>query len=300
MRFGLSTIVILVLSCTAAISNARDEEALLLTERWHSARVVDPVKPDDEEIARVELLFARSLDREMTKVTIQAWKELGFDAESLRVDGDRCHLLSENRASRRGRGMFLLCPAHDRFSTLLIPHGFHDRFTAEIGTRFATEGRFRAIAWNTAPRDVPDEDAGGTIHDVAHAEESYFTALARAASVLGLPGPVVQLHGFAPYLRSTEAGRSARAILSSGTTIPHESTLFVSECLTEELGERLLVYPTQVNELGGTLNRVAAVLRDWGRKDFLHLEISFALRRRLLEDPVARRAMVECIEGASR
>ncbi len=299
MRSRLFRMVLISTLCVMTPLILRAEDASDLMERWRSTRVSNPVDLADGEVARAELLFARSLDRSMASTTIGAWEELGFVVEALRLDGDACHLLVENPESLRGRGMFLLCPSRSRSSTLLVPHGFHDRFTAEIGMFFAVEGRFRAIAWNTTPRDVLAEEEGQN-HDVAHAEESYFTGLARAASVLGLRGPIVQLHGFAPYLRSTEAGRNARAILSSGSSIPHESTLRASECLKRELGERLLVYPTEVNELGGTLNRVAAVLRDWGRRDFLHLEISFALRKRLLEDASARRSLIGCIEGASQ
>ena len=294
-----SGVIASVLAFFITTPSSAELEGSLLEEHWRSSRVFDPTELPEGEIERVELLFARSLDHAMDPQTEQAWRELGFETESLRMRDDLCHLLFERHDSRRGRGMFLLCPTRFRSSTLLIPHGFHDRFTAEIGMLFATEGRFRAVAWNTTPRNVLENDeATSTSHDAAHAEESYFTGLARAASVLGLRGPMVQLHGFAPYLRSTEAGRSARAILSSGTSVPHKSTLAASECLGRDLGEHLLVYPTEVNELGGTLNRVAAVLRDWGRRDFLHLELSFALRRRLLEDTAARQAMIECIGGS--
>jgi len=278
-----------------------DEAASQLLTRWQSIRVMEPTETAASEIAEIELLFARSLDRPMKPATVRAWAELGFGSEPLQLQGDACHLLFENPEARLGRGMFLLCPTRAQASTLLIPHGFHDRFTAEIGVLFATEGRFRAVAWNTAPRTTPGADESTLDrHDATQTIENYFTGLARAASVLGLPGPMVQLHGFAPQLRTTEEGRNARAILSSGTNAPSASTLKAAGCLEGELGDRLLVYPTEVVELGGTQNRVAAVLRNWGRKDFLHLELSFALRQRLLEDAEARRSFVECVGGASQ
>lgn len=300
MKFWPGAIASILVFCGASPSNAEVEDALL-QERWQSSRVVDPSVLPEGEIAEVEVLLARSLDHAMDPQTEQAWAELGFETETLRLQEDPCHLLYERHDSRLGRGMFLLCPTRSRSSTLLIPHGFHDRLTAEIGMLLATEGRFRAVAWNTTPRDLSAEgEPDATSHDVAHAKESYFTGLARAASVLGIRGPIVQLHGFAPYLRTTAAGRSARAILSSGTSVPHESTLVASACLGRALGERLLVYPTEVNELGGTRNRVAAVLRDWGRRDFLHIELSFALRRRLLEDESVRQSITRCLGASPR
>jgi len=295
--FGM---IVAIATLFTAIPSSGETESLELLARLRSSRVEDPTILADSEIAQVELLFARSLDRPMEPITVGAWAELGFVTESIRIQGDSCHLLSENPDTRLGRGMFLLCPTRPQASMLLVPHGFHDRFTAEIGVCLAEEGRFRAVAWNTAPRQTAEDvESELATHDVELVSEDYFTALARAASVLGLPGPIVQLHGFAPYLRSTEAGRSARAILSSGTNEPHPSTLNAASCLERELGNRLLVYPTEVSELGGTLNPVAAVLRDWGRRDFLHLELSFALRKRLLEDRKARRSLITCVGGSS-
>jgi len=167
--------------------------------------------------------------------------------------------------------------------------------TAEIGFHLAVEGRFRASAWNTTPRTInPDHP-----HlDLTSAEESYFTALARAAAVVGVAEPTLQLHGFAPYRRTTEEGRSARAILSSGTSDPARPVHEIAGCLDRALGKQFLVYPTDVLELGGTSDRVGRLLRDWGRRDFLHLELSFALRRRLIEQPETRRVLLECLVGS--
>jgi hypothetical protein len=311
MAGWISTGITLLMLFVATAPSA-DLDATALLTRLQSSRAVDSTSVADSEITQVELLFARSLDRPIEPATVRAWNALGFISEPIRLRGDACQLLFENPDSRLGRGMFLLCPTRSQASTLLIPHGFHDRFTAEIGVLLAVEGRFRAVAWNTTPRHTihatshtaPHNEEGVRSqiagHDAELEMENYFTALVRAASVLGLPGPMIQLHGFAPYLRSTEAGRSARAIISSGTSDPHESTLQVAKCLEHGLGDRLLVYPTEVSELGGTLNRVAAVLRDWGRRDFLHLELSFPLRKRLLEDAEARRSLIDCVGGSSQ
>lgn len=303
MKFNsqcIASLAAMMLLGTPAVAEIAVEAESLLTT-WESSRVTEPTVVIDEEIRTVELLFARSLDRPIDSKTAQQWTDLGFTIESLRLGDDTCHLLFERSDAHRGRGMFLLCPTREHSSMLLVPHGFHDRFTAEIGILFATEGRFRIVAWNTTPRRaIEDHESDPESSEEAQALESYFTALVRAASVLGLPGPMIQLHGFASYRRSTEAGRTARAILSSGTNSPHRSTLEIAACLEGRLGEGLLVYPTEVNELGGTHNRVAAVLRDWGRNDFLHLELSFALRKRLLQDVRTRRSLIECIGGSSR
>ena len=296
----LASLFVAILIAMPATPFASDDASGLL-ELWQSSRVSEVTQVGRDEIDAVEILFARSLDRPIDAATARQWSELGFIIETRRLAGDPCHLLYESDRARRGRGMFLLCPTRTRAATLLVPHGFHDRFTAEIGAHFATEGQFKAVAWNTRQRhQAADHGSNSRQDDTKRETESYFTALVRAASVLGLPGPMIELHGFAPDRRSTEAGRSARAILSSGTEAPHRSTLEISACLEPRLGEGLLVYPTEVSELGGTLNRVAAVLRDWGRRDFLHLELSFALRKKLLVDDSARRSVIDCIGGTAR
>ena len=300
MAYWLIRVIVLMMIFNPAPLGAEAEGSDLLV-RLRSSRVEESSTVPGSEIARIELLFARGLDRPMSAGTIRAWEEHGFVAESIRLQGDACHLLFEKAGARMGRGLFLLCPTRSQGSVLLIPHGFHDRFTAEIGALLAEEGRFRAVAWNTTPRQPTEDDESERVNQDAEIEiENYFTGLARAVSVLGLPGPMIQLHGFAPYLRSTEAGRRARAILSSGSNDPHQSTLDVASCLEHELGDRLLVYPTEVSELGGTQSQIAAVLRAWGRRDFLHLELSFALRKKLLEDSDTRRSLIDCVEGESR
>jgi hypothetical protein len=302
MAYWLVRIIVLMMIFNAAPLGAETEASDLLV-RLRSSRVEESSIIPASEIAQVELLFARGLDRPMAAGTLHAWAEHGFATESIRLQGDPCHLLFEKPDARLGRGLFLLCPTRSQGSILLIPHGFHDRFTAEIGVLLAEEGRFRAVAWNTTPRQPTEDDDSEIVNQDAVLEietENYFTGLARAVSVLGLPGPMIQLHGFAPYLRSTEAGRSARAILSSGSNDPHRSTLDAASCLEHELGERLLVYPTEVSELGGTQNQIAAVLRGWGRRDFLHIELSFALRKKLLEDSDTRRSLIGCVEGQLR
>lgn len=300
MAYRRVTVIVLMMIFNAAPLGAEAEASDLLA-RLRSSRVEESTIVPGSEIAQVELLFARGLDRPMADDTLRAWAEHGFVTESIRLQGDPCHLLFERADARRGRGMFLLCPTRSRGSTLLIPHGFHDRFTAEIGVLLGKEGRFRAVAWNTTPRPLTEDDESEIVDQDAVLEiEDYFTGLARAVSVLGLPGPMIQLHGFAPYLRSTEAGRRARAIISSGSNDPHQTTLEVAGCLEHELGDRLLVYPTEVTELGGTRNPIAAVLRRWGRRDFLHFELSFALRKKLLEDTPTRRSLIDCVEGESR
>jgi hypothetical protein len=289
---SLPITALILLFATPLTASADLQNELL--ESWRASRVERAEKIDRAEIDRVELLFADSIDRPWDARVEQAWRELGFSVRRLRLHGEDCHTISESDDARAGRGFFLVCPTRTEAGTLFVPHGWSDRMTAEIGAYLAVEGRFRASAWNTTPRQI---DPDHPHLDLTTAEESYFTAMARAAAVVGVAEPTLQLHGFAPYRRSTEEGRNARAILSSGTADPARPVHEIADCLDRTMGKRFLVYPTDVIELGGTSDRVGRLLRDWGRRDFIHLELSFALRRRLVEEPETRRILFECLVG---
>jgi hypothetical protein len=282
-----------------------------IAESWRALRVERPAPASVAELRSIELLMARSLDRPWDQATERAWQARGFTTRAISLRGDPCHAVGESDDQRRGRGYFVFCPTRSDAGLLLVPHAFADRLTGEIAAWLTVEGRFRGVAWNTAhraasahdghespPARIDDEDESLGAHaDLAHAEESHFTALTRAAVVVGVSGPVVQLHGFAVHRRKSEAGRRARAILSAGSMAPQHHVRAATRCLVEALGEGFMAYPKDVDELGGTRNRLGELLRRWGRRDFLHVELSHALRLRLVAQPEVRSTLLECLGG---
>lgn len=282
-----------------------------LTESWRTLRVERPAPASGAELQSGALLMARSLDRPWDEETERAWRARGFTTRAISLGGDPCHAVGESAEARRGRGYFIFCPTRSDAGLLLAPHAFADRLTGEIAAWLAVEGHFRGVAWNTAHRaawalDDHEGTPAGVGHaaeasnghaDLAHVEESYFTALTRAAVVVGVSGPTVQIHGFAVHRRKSEAGRRARAILSAGSRLPQDHVRATTSCLVEELGEGFMAYPEDVDELGGTRNRVGALLRSWGRQDFLHVELSHALRLRLVAQPEVRSTLLDCLGG---
>ena len=68
----------------------------------------------------------------------------------------------------------------------------------------------------------------------------------------------------------------------------------------DALGDGWLAYPRDVRELGGTTNRIGQLWRELGREDFLHIELSHALRQRLVGDRGARGEMLACLGGGGR
>jgi hypothetical protein len=64
---------------------------------------------------------------------------------------------------------------------------------------------------------------------------------------------------------------------------------------------KVLLFPEEVRELGGTTNTNAAALRALGgAAEFLHLEMARDVRRDLVRQPALRARMGECLIGGGR
>jgi hypothetical protein len=178
----------------------------------------------------------------------------------------------------------------------MVPHGMKDYKTGRIGLRLFQEGGFSAGAWNTAPRY---RKGGGarTDWDLAHLEDTFFTAFTRAFARARPAGRLIQVHGFAAEKRDTEAGASADLIVSPGGHALPPGFLALARCLEGSLALAVRVYPLEVRELGGTTNVSGRILRSLGHDGFVHLELAYPVRKRLLRDAPLRRDLIRCLEG---
>ena len=80
--------------------------------------------------------------------------ELATEAKSLalRIDVSGPWLVvREEEGAKRGRGFFVF-RRNTRADILLVPHGFKDEMTRDIGLGLFSQGGFSAAAWNTVPR----------------------------------------------------------------------------------------------------------------------------------------------------
>ena len=242
-------------------------------------------------------------------------REIGFRVEIWRVRGRVFWALLEARAQRRGAGAYLIRPGPHLGGqpeiVLQAPHVFFDLGTGHIAAAlfFGWEGRGRARALftNTVYRYAGVEDheasdatpgldsAPGTgaasdaatdpeepetraPADVAHAADHAFQAATEAiVRELGQV-VVIQLHGFA------ERPTRPEIILSSGAD---EIGALLPELATglATIFERVLRYPAEFHELGGTKNVQGRMLALYPRAHFVHVELSARTRARLGATP---------------
>ena len=212
-------------------------------------------------------------------------------------------VLLEARAQRRGAGAYLLRPGPHLGGqpeiVLQAPHVFFDLGTDHIAAAmfFGWEGRGRARALFTntvyryagvedhAASDVasdaamdPEEPETRAPADVAHAADHAFQA-ATEAIVRELDQVVViQLHGFA------ERPTRPEIILSSGAD---EIGALLPGLATglSAIFERVVRYPGEIDELGGTKNVQGRMLALHPRAHFVHVELSARTRARLGATP---------------
>lgn len=268
-----------------------EEAFLALSKSLQTARQQQRFQlPTSGELLVAKSLFERILSGEDGPTMAQAWQNLGFEW----VNWQGLRLLRESPGRQEGKGFFLFRPEPADAILMQIPHGETDERTGEIGIRLALEGRARVVAWNTVPRTFTSD--GGSINaDLAHLEQSLFTALVEAFAMGKPQGAVVQFHGFAQEKRRSTAGKQAELIVSAGHPTPgiwHEQ---VATCMGRNGVVGTKLYSREVNELGGETNSSGKLLRRLGMQGFLHLEMSRPLRDRLATDGALRAVFYRCL-----
>lgn len=155
-----------------------------------------------------------------------------------------------------------------------------------------------AAAWNTVPRWY-GENGSRVDADLAHHPHSYFTALTRAFLRAAPRGTVAQLHGFDGGKRKSRNGSGADVIISSGSKNVTTGVRKASSCISRVADAKVLVYPADVRELGGTTNSIGLLMRSLGSSRFIHLELSDGFRTWLRKDQSLRAVMNQCLEEAA-
>lgn len=164
---------------------------------------------------------------------------------------------------------------------LQAPHAWYDLNSGRIVAALFEEGAGRALCMNSAHRfkgaeDPPTDSSSDA--DVAHRPDSVFQAVTLGFTD-GLVDPlVVQIHGFG------SAYQGMAAVVSDGSTLqPSREVLTAATALRSLLGPFGVVYTGKdVPELAGTGNAQGRALSGTAR--FLHVELSYTVRRTLLSD----------------
>ncbi|NMG32110.1 hypothetical protein [Aromatoleum evansii] len=248
------------------------------------------VAPDSDELARAERLFDRLTAGSPPDALRAEMRELGLVIER---DGPLV-IVREREDALRGRGFYVFRHGA-RPDVLHVPHGFKDEMTRDIGLALFAEGDFAAAAWNTVPRRY-ERDGAQVDADLAHLPGTWFNAFVRATARAWPQGRSLQIHGYDPDKRRTEAGADAALILADGTAVPDDALRRQRDCLASRLGRSVALYPDDVRELGGTTNVQGRTLRGLGYGGFVHVEISRSLRLALRDDPAARANFLTCLQ----
>lgn len=228
--------------------------------------------PEAAHIGRARQLFS-TLARELAPgpppaELVARAREAGFELISGRDDGGELWILRELEGERAGAGFYAL-RAKGLPVCIQAPHTFFDQGTGELALATFAKLRASCLCTNTVHRREVD---------VAHAEQSIFLA-ATQGLLDARKWPVVQLHGFA----RDSLPQDVAAVVSEGAPRTTASAR-LQKALHLEPG-RVLLYPRDTRELGGTKNVVGARARAAGAL-FLHVELSPEVRRRLLDDPL--------------
>ena len=306
-RIFLSIVLFTLLASFESSSFAKPSYAVDLMSILSEVQVEEGgfERIEDEELAAVESAF---LDLLLSGDLLQErWSQIGMSGEAMLIGGRRCVFLCESPGDERGRGVFLLFVdalaqgngGQGMNVFLQAPHSFFDRKTGQIVSLLLEEGKFMGGAWNSSPRYAVDGDYKGPADTQAHSW-NYFTAFARAfaqARELAFPrSRIVQIHGFAPSKRSSSKARRASAIISAGTLEPSRQLLPLGLWMKLKFPPWVLLFPREVSELGALQNTTGKALRAFGQGDaFVHIELSWKLRRSLLKDRDRRAAFAKSL-----
>lgn len=270
-----------------ASSSAASLDVLLEQARSEDYAVPDTLAIDEAEQGFRQWLAAADRLEAARGFETSSLDVPGFEPVGLSQPG--VVVLTERHDERLGRGLFAARSQGGTPLMIQAPHQYYDLNTGTIARQLFLESEAMAAAWNTTHRYHRDDS------DLVHIPDSYLHALSRAFADLHPEGRILQLHGFSSAKRSSRAGRDAQAILSDGSRTPPQDLIRLTDCLSQRLGIRALLYPRDVRELGATTNTLAANLRYRGFDGFVHLELDSELRKRLRGDVDARNTLIQCV-----
>lgn len=271
--------------------------AALLFPQLRQAIGID--RSDDARLAAARQLFEQALAGRAPVQLRSQGSDLGLAVSPAPREWQGV-MLAEPEGDCRARGVYLVRQSEDLVPLAIsAPHRGADRHTGTLAAALFIESRAAAAAWNSAPRR-PLAKCPHAI-DLARQPHHPFTAFALAFAHQHPGGLLVQLHGFEPRGRGGAAARGAAMILSNGSRRPDARLLGLADCLSLALvPQRVLVFPNETGELGGTENAQGTALRDAGFTGFVHLEMSAGLRTRLVQDQVLRQRMCACLIEAAQ
>ncbi|WP_462155123.1 hypothetical protein [Pseudoalteromonas piscicida] len=171
-----------------------------------------------------------------------------------------------------------------------VPHRFHDKHTLTIGEHIFQHS-CQVLLNNTKHRY--DNNETGKTYDYAKQPHNIHTSAIVSFTSLHPTAKVFQIHGFSQKKRKTDAGKLSEIILSQGKT-NDDSLWKLKSCLVEQ-GYRALIYPQEVQELGGTQNIMHQLALP--EYSFIHIELSYQTRKQLINNNQQLEQFTKCVQS---
>lgn len=250
------------------------------------------VMPDADELHRVQVAYQKELADQPTN---ELWKALSIK----RLNQDGLLFLQESNDSFRGRGLFVL-RKEEAFQPWLLqaPHAKSDLYTGKIVSLMFLEAEFKSAMWNSVPRKTPVANSMLTLSaDMAHLPNTYWQAMTESFAQYYKKGKIIQIHGFSQSKRKSLAAKNSDVIISAGHKSPPLWVQAYAQCLKKLLPVTVSLYPYDVKELGATTNVQGHLLQSLGFNGFLHIELSKAMRKQLLNSKEARKLLSNCLNS---
>ncbi|VAW85697.1 hypothetical protein MNBD_GAMMA18-614 [hydrothermal vent metagenome] len=268
--------------------------ATTLYQQWQQSRHQHFILPlHVDYLAAIEQFDRLFQSRELDDSQRRFWSRIGMLVQPW---GDDYWLLTDDLARPSGHGFYLICKSCQGHLVLQAPHGDSDLNTAKIALELWALGGVAALAINTAPRRLADSRENS---DLAQLEGTLFNAFSEAVIRQKQFSTVVQLHGFSQNRRRSKAAATADIILSNGSRLGSSKVQGLQACLAPQFGV-VRSYPQQVRELGGTRNQQGILLRSQGFDGFVHLEMAYGLRQRLVASGRERERLHRCLSGVTK
>ncbi|WP_166263609.1 hypothetical protein [Marinobacter caseinilyticus] len=248
------------------------------------------IAPTYHELTSLESLFSDLLQPNSRDHTLTSRAEsLGFTVS--RDDQQNIHLVDRES---RGWGYYRFATLSAGGLVIQAPHQFYDRHTGTIARAIFEQVHGKILALNSSHR-YTDRREDTPPSDLAHIPNSPFNSLTRAVA-LGLGKvTIIQLHGYSAEKRKSAVARASDIIISSGASAPQPEMLRIADCLSQQTPWRVLRFPEDTGELGGTRNLQGQLLHALGKPIFVHMELSHSVRKALINNPETMTRFTACI-----
>lgn len=235
----------------------------------------------------------------------------GLQIEVWKLDGRTYWALVEPSDRVRGVGAYVFRVAPPEAGPMILlqaPHEFFDLGTGRIAAELffdpprGATARPRALFTNTIHRyQLAPGNKQKRRHnpaDVAHNPQHAFSVATEAFASAAGGARVIQIHGFGARTDDDDGGEpgSVAMVVSAGDEAGSSPlTAALAQALAGEYGPDVKRFPEDVRFLGATTNVQGRLLRRIEGSEFVHLEMSSELRKKLRASAQLRRRLGEIL-----